>query len=174
MATIQLKRGRIADLIAVNPTPAEGEIIVDLDSGKFKIGDGARPWGELPYSNVLTDIIGVPSHANTHGQFGSDPLQLTAVQISDFNAAANVAVAGKLLRSLPDVNTTASNSGDILVYTANVWANTAPSSFVSSLWVTPPATATASGTAGQIAYDSSYVYICVSNSTWVRAALETW
>lgn len=37
-----------------------------------------------------------------------------------------------------------------------------------------PAAANSSGTAGSIAYDSSYVYICIANNTWKRAALSTW
>ena len=37
-----------------------------------------------------------------------------------------------------------------------------------------PANASASGTPGQVAYDSNYVYICVAANTWKRAALETW
>jgi hypothetical protein len=32
-------------------------------------------------------------------------------------------------------------------------------------------TATATGTAGQISYDSSYIYICTATNTWKRAAL---
>jgi hypothetical protein len=39
---------------------------------------------------------------------------------------------------------------------------------------TVPANASATGTAGQIRYDSSYVYVCVSTNTWKRAALTTW
>lgn len=40
--------------------------------------------------------------------------------------------------------------------------------------VTAPASASASGTAGTWAYDTSYVYICVATNTWKRAALSTW
>lgn len=40
--------------------------------------------------------------------------------------------------------------------------------------VSAPASATAAGTAGQFAYDASYVYVCVATDTWVRAALSTW
>lgn len=36
-----------------------------------------------------------------------------------------------------------------------------------------PASSTASGIAGQIAWDSSNVYICIATNTWVRAALTT-
>ena len=32
-------------------------------------------------------------------------------------------------------------------------------------------TATATGTAGQISYDASYIYICTATNTWKRAAL---
>lgn len=39
---------------------------------------------------------------------------------------------------------------------------------------TAPATATSTGTAGEIRYDSDYVYICVATDTWKRAALSTW
>lgn len=41
-------------------------------------------------------------------------------------------------------------------------------------WVTVPASSSSSGTAGQIAYDSSYLYICVSSSLWRRVALSAY
>ena len=34
-----------------------------------------------------------------------------------------------------------------------------------------PASNTAAGIPGQIAYDSSHVYVCVANNTWGRASL---
>ena len=37
-----------------------------------------------------------------------------------------------------------------------------------------PTTASSNGTAGDIRYDSNYVYICVATDTWKRAALATW
>lgn len=40
--------------------------------------------------------------------------------------------------------------------------------------VTAPASATATGTPGQIAYDASYIYICVAENTWIRASAATW
>lgn len=41
-------------------------------------------------------------------------------------------------------------------------------------WSSVPATATATGTAGQMAYDGSYVYVCVQTNVWVRSPLTTW
>jgi len=37
-----------------------------------------------------------------------------------------------------------------------------------------PSSASDTGTPGDIRYDSGYVYICISNNTWKRAALATW
>jgi len=39
---------------------------------------------------------------------------------------------------------------------------------------TAPAAATSTGTAGDIRYDGSYVYVCTATNTWARAALSTW
>jgi hypothetical protein len=37
-----------------------------------------------------------------------------------------------------------------------------------------PASAGATGNAGEICWDSSYVYVCVATNTWKRAAISTW
>tara|TARA_B100001093_G_scaffold290774_1_gene277654 strand:+ start:4558 stop:4980 length:423 start_codon:yes stop_codon:yes gene_type:complete len=37
-----------------------------------------------------------------------------------------------------------------------------------------PASASASGTAGQISWDANYIYVCISANTWKRAAISTW
>jgi hypothetical protein len=37
-----------------------------------------------------------------------------------------------------------------------------------------PASATATGTAGDITWDSNFVYVCVATDTWKRSALTTW
>lgn len=40
-------------------------------------------------------------------------------------------------------------------------------------WVNVPATATSTGTAGQVAYDATHFYVCISTNVWVRATLAT-
>lgn len=37
-----------------------------------------------------------------------------------------------------------------------------------------PASASASGTLGSMAYDGEYLYVCVATDTWTRAAISTW
>jgi hypothetical protein len=41
-------------------------------------------------------------------------------------------------------------------------------------WSSVPASAFATGTAGQIAYDSDFFYVAVGSNRWERAALSTW
>lgn len=38
----------------------------------------------------------------------------------------------------------------------------------------PPASASDTGTAGDIAWDSDYIYICTATDTWKRVAISTW
>ena len=37
-----------------------------------------------------------------------------------------------------------------------------------------PSSASDTGTKGQVAWDSSYIYICVATDTWKRVAIATW
>ncbi len=39
---------------------------------------------------------------------------------------------------------------------------------------TVPASAAAAGVTGTIAWDASYIYVCVATNTWKRAAIATW
>lgn len=43
-----------------------------------------------------------------------------------------------------------------------------------SLFTSVPATSESAGTAGQMAYDASYFYVCTALNTWKRATLSTW
>ena len=63
MATqIQLRRGTAAEWTASNPTLAEGEMGIELDSGNFKIGNGLDQWDDLAYG-----FIALPA-GGTEGQ----------------------------------------------------------------------------------------------------------
>lgn len=37
-----------------------------------------------------------------------------------------------------------------------------------------PASATATGTAGQISFDAAYLYVCVATNVWKRVAIASW
>jgi hypothetical protein len=48
---IQLRRGAAVSWTAINPVLAEGELGVELDTGKFKLGNGISNWNTLLYSS---------------------------------------------------------------------------------------------------------------------------
>jgi len=56
-AKIQLRRGTAADLHAVNPVLLRGEPIHEIDTGKFKLGDGVTAWNDLPYANPDVNLV---------------------------------------------------------------------------------------------------------------------
>lgn len=39
---------------------------------------------------------------------------------------------------------------------------------------TAPASATATGDAGEVRFTSDYIYVCVATNTWKRAEISTW
>ena len=59
--------------------------------------------------------------------------------------------------------------------TVATFANSVKSSqFNLSALNTAPASATATGTTGEIRITSTFIYVCTATNTWVRASLSTW
>jgi hypothetical protein len=50
MTRIQLRRDTAANWTTANPVLAPGEAGVELDTGKFKLGDGSTAWTPLAYA----------------------------------------------------------------------------------------------------------------------------
>ena len=50
---IQLRRGLAVDWSANDPILAQAEIGVELDTRKFKIGDGIHNWNSLSYGGLV-------------------------------------------------------------------------------------------------------------------------
>jgi len=46
---IQMRRGPAAEWTAANPTPSAGEICVEIDTLKVKVGNGTDAWADLAY-----------------------------------------------------------------------------------------------------------------------------
>lgn len=44
-----LRRGTAANLATVNEVPLHGELVVETDTGRAKLGDGATSYNSLPY-----------------------------------------------------------------------------------------------------------------------------
>ena len=59
----QFRRDTAANWTAANPTLASGELALETDTAKFKIGDGATAWSSLAYGGIAGP--GVPSGGTT-------------------------------------------------------------------------------------------------------------
>ena len=59
---LQIRRDSAANWASANPVLAQGELGVELDTNKFKVGNGTSDWNSLPYLISTSDYIsGVPS-----------------------------------------------------------------------------------------------------------------
>jgi hypothetical protein len=161
---IQLKRGTAADLVELDPIPMSGEIVVELDTGRFKIGDGELHWTELAYANssggydssvYIQDVIGLRNELNNKQDIGNYVLT-TDPRLSD---------------ARPPVTHT-HQIGEIVHLSDELDLRQPVGDYV--IRVAPPASATAAGAPGQIAYDSDFVYVCVAANVWRRASLSSW
>ena len=56
---IRLRRGISTNWAIANSVLALGEVGVEIDTGKFKIGDGTTPWNSLLYINLYTSGTGL-------------------------------------------------------------------------------------------------------------------
>ena len=54
---IQLRRGTASEWTAANPTLAAGELVIETDTDKYKIGDGSTAWTSLGYSSLPSTAI---------------------------------------------------------------------------------------------------------------------
>lgn len=67
---IQLRRGTAAQWTSANPTLSVGEVGVETDTLKIKVGNGSTAWTSLEYSTDWTNLTNVPASftpsAHTH------------------------------------------------------------------------------------------------------------
>lgn len=61
------RRERALYWATLNPIPAEGEPILETDTGNFKIGDGSTHWNDLPYfvPSQEVDNTSLEAHINS-------------------------------------------------------------------------------------------------------------
>jgi hypothetical protein len=86
--TIQLRRGTAAQWTTANPVLASGEVGLELDTRKYKVGDGVTSWTSLDYSVAIPE-----SHASSHQDGGSDEIATTT---PGANAIPKATVSGTL------------------------------------------------------------------------------
>jgi hypothetical protein len=89
---VQLRRGTAAQWASINPILVEGELCVELDTEKFKIGNGVSAWNSLPYSSGAIGPTGPQGAQGNDGNFGGASFDYTF----DTNVADSDPGPGKL------------------------------------------------------------------------------
>lgn len=83
LVKIQQRRGTSSEWSSANPILSDGEIGIETDTDKYKIGDGSSAWSALPYNVNLSYIAanyipiiaaGVPGGLATLDQTGRIPV----------------------------------------------------------------------------------------------------
>jgi len=120
--------------------------------------------GEPGYD--LTDkIFKIGDGVSNWASLGS--INLSSSNITDFNSAISGVLPVKSISAGNNITISSVNGA----YTINSSNGGASASFA---WSTVPSSPTASGVAGNVAYDSDYFYVATDNNTWKRSALSTW
>ena len=119
--------------------------------------------GGVPFNGGSS--INLPG-VNTQGDQDTTGNAATATQLASSVNIGGVSFNGSTSINLPGVNQAGTQDTSGNAATATVATRVSDT--------TAPSTATDAGTAGEVRYDGSYIYVCVATDTWVRAALSTW
>lgn len=89
---LKIRRDNSAIWIQINPVLEQGEPAVELDTGKMKIGDGERPYVELPYtSSTSTGDTTTVAWGDITGTIASNGALATALSNKEAKAHKGVA-----------------------------------------------------------------------------------
>lgn len=88
---LKIRRDNSAIWILINPVLEQGEPAVELDTGRMKIGDGERPYIELPYTSSTTEVTPTIAWGDITGTIASNGALATA--LSNKEAKANKGIA---------------------------------------------------------------------------------
>lgn len=110
---IQPRRGDAATWTSQNPTLAEGELGLELDTGKFKWGDGSTAWNDLAYIGggsapalTVVALTGPTTHSAVDGEFIIADVTSGDVVVNLPSPVAGAKVTVKRVGT-PDFNTNA-------------------------------------------------------------------
>lgn len=96
---IQIRRGAASEWSSANPTLADGELGLETDTSRIKIGDGSTAWNSLGYQ--VGDITGVTAGTGLTGGGTSGAVTLgidsTVVTLSGTQTLANKSLTSPVL-----------------------------------------------------------------------------
>lgn len=99
MAVFRQRRGTAAALAAANETPAAGQIVIETDTSRLKVGDGVTPWTSLGYINndiAIGEVAGLQAALDGKqpaGSYAAGVHTHTVSAITDLTATLDAAYA---------------------------------------------------------------------------------
>jgi len=152
---IQLRRGTAAAWTAANPTLAVGELVIETDTDKYKIGDGSTAWTSLGYSSLPSTAIttGGGTFTGAITINGASPIVLEGATSNDYETTIAVTdpTADRTITLPNSTGTVALSTGNVATATALETARTiGGTSFDGTANITP-ANATLAATATALA-----------------------
>lgn len=121
-------------------------------------------------------------HRNNGAGVAADVISSLVFQGNDDGATPSEVEYARIEGSIVDPTAAAEDGKiDLQVMTAGTLTSQAAITSANvTLGVRPilpthtPASASATGTAGEVAWDADYIYICTATNTWKRVAISTW
>jgi hypothetical protein len=94
---IQLRRGNTSEWTNANPILAQGEVGIDLDQNRIKIGDGSTPWNSLAYERPDDQSSNIPNTLVKRDQSGNFSANaVTAALVGNSSTASQLANARQI------------------------------------------------------------------------------
>jgi hypothetical protein len=129
-------------------------------------------------SLAFSKLTGLPSTLVGHGitEFQTDAFILTNVTNSltaEQRGLGRVSGRDTMQAGGGTLQWYESGAEKIMAWSGRLQASQIDLSAV-SIFAAPPASSTAPGEAGQLAYDANFLYICVALNSWRRVALNAW
>lgn len=183
------------DGVSGNPTislPSAVTISGAFTAGSFVVGTGKTiaPYQSGTTANDAT-LFTNSGNGATVGFQNLNPAGFSGAEYKDHNGALgvftgyrnstgeyrtnNVGASGFIAYKINSVDALVINNNRSVTIGSNLTVGgTITTAALAITPSAPPASASATGTAGQIQWDSSFLYVCVATNTWKRAALSTW
>ena len=129
---IQFRRGTAAEWTSANPTLAPGELGYEIDTAKFKLGDGSTAWTSLNYGGInQSDIDNAVANVIDLAPGTLDTLNELAASIGDDSDFANT-VQSNIQAAEANAQSYANSAASSAQANAQSYADTAIANLVDS------------------------------------------
>lgn len=150
----------------------DGFYIQDDSGNNFIVGgtsnSGVAIWSTAS-QGIKLRLAGGAFLSLSENTFNLDSSSTAGLQTNFDSSGVIVEGSLQLTGKLFDGGDSPGTSGNVLSSTGTATAWVTPASLTAA-----PATASSSGTAGEIAYDATHFYVCISTNSWVRATFAAW